>query len=130
MRPEGKRHKISCGCYKPSTKSVGEASFSRLFGRYSRDAARRKLEFSLSKEQFKKLTQDNCHYCDEPPTRKHGSRRSNGYYVYNGIDRVDNSVGYITSNVVSCCFRCNKGKSTLKYEEWINLCKRVALKHS
>jgi len=33
--------------------------------------------------------------------------------VYNGIDRLDNDLGYVPGNVVSACGRCNKAKLTM-----------------
>jgi len=39
-------------------------------------------------------------------------------YIYNGIDRVDNSLGYVKENCKSCCFRCNKIKRDMSLEEF------------
>lgn len=39
-------------------------------------------------------------------------------FVYNGIDRVDNSVGYVLSNCVPCCSTCNRMKGTMSSEEF------------
>lgn len=38
--------------------------------------------------------------------------------VYNGIDRVDNSKGYIKGNCVSCCSICNTMKLSLNLEDF------------
>jgi len=38
---------------------------------------------------------------------------------YNGIDRVDNSRGYESGNVVSCCGVCNMLKHVLSKEEFL-----------
>lgn len=35
---------------------------------------------------------------------------------FNGIDRVDSSVGYIFANCVSCCWNCNDLKSNNSLE--------------
>lgn len=45
----------------------------------------------------------------------------------NGIDRVDNSLGYILSNVVSCCKICNYMKKDLSEQEFQDQCERVYL---
>ncbi len=37
----------------------------------------------------------------------------------NGIDRIDSSLGYIVSNCVSCCKRCNYMKNSLSLEAFI-----------
>ena len=39
-------------------------------------------------------------------------------HKYNGVDRVDNSLGYIKENCVACCKICNNAKSTLSISEW------------
>jgi hypothetical protein len=43
-------------------------------------------------------------------------------YIYNGVDRVDSSKGYVKENVVPCCKWCNiaKGnKSAAEFKEHI-----------
>jgi hypothetical protein len=45
-----------------------------------------------------------------------------GKFTYNGIDRIDNSQGYIIDNVVPCCTKCNiaKGRQSIQeFKEWI-----------
>lgn len=50
--------------------------------------------------------------------------------VINGLDRVDNSIGYIESNVVPCCYICNKMKGELPVEDFLrhlnNIFTRIA----
>jgi hypothetical protein len=55
---------------------------------------------------------------------------SNGDFVYNGIDRRENSIGYTLANCVSCCGPCNMMKKVLSYAEFIERCKRIASKFS
>lgn len=46
-----------------------------------------------------------------------------GDYVYNGVDRKDNGIGYSNDNCVPCCMICNwaKGKMLLSdYMQYIN----------
>jgi len=38
----------------------------------------------------------------------------------NGIDRVDNSCGYVTNNIEPCCRTCNFMKKDLNYDIFIN----------
>lgn len=37
----------------------------------------------------------------------------------NGLDRTNPDIGYIKSNVVSCCRTCNKMKARFGYDEFI-----------
>ncbi len=66
------------------------------FESYKRDAKKRNYVFDLAFDDFSKLINDKCYYCD--------------YYnenEANGIDRINNDVGYVKSNCVSCCKLCN-----------------------
>lgn len=40
-------------------------------------------------------------------------------FVYNGIDRMDNSLGYISGNVVTCCQICNRAKGAMLLEDFM-----------
>jgi hypothetical protein len=92
--------------------------FNEVYNRYIARAGNKKLPFSLSKEKFAELTQSACHYCGEEP---HGVNRKNSplKVIYNGIDRINNSLGYTEENCVPCCEECNKMKNTLSKEEFL-----------
>lgn len=81
-----------------------------LFVIYKRGANKRKLDFSLTFEQFKYLITQNCYYCG-------GQSEISGHLI--GIDRVDNDQGYIYDNVVSCCWICNSMKGVLDKEKFL-----------
>lgn len=78
-------------------------------------------------ETFYKLSQQNCYYCDSQPTLifNVGRRRSSnnqlkyGNFVYNGLDRLNNSIGHSIGNIVPCCWTCNYMKRTLTVEEFL-----------
>lgn len=74
------------------------------------DAATRGLEYTLDPRLARDLVTDNCFYCGAAPI------------PVNGIDRVDNSRGYVEDNVVSCCTVCNTAKldkSLLAFTGWV-----------
>ena len=103
----------SCGCNKILNKfklPEGEGAFNILFRTYKKEARERKLTFELDVEEFKKLTQQNCFYCGKEPCNIINKPKMNGYYTYNGVDRVDNELGYILTNCVACCITCNRMK--------------------
>lgn len=120
----------SCGCFVHDSRHrlpKGEAACNVLWYTYKANSSRRNLEFSLSKEQFKELTKQNCYYCGVEPSQTVKRPKFNGNYLYNGVDRVDNSIGYTLSNCVTCCETCNRAKlemSVETFEKWI---KRVHL---
>lgn len=47
-----------------------------------------------------------CHYCGESDWKKIG------------CDRIDNTIGHIKSNVVSCCYKCNKERQKMNFEDF------------
>jgi len=95
----------------------GEAAFNEVYGNYKRHAKEDNRVFSLSKEEAKSLFLNNCIYCGSAPNNISVGKLSN--FVYNGIDRVDNSVGYIITNCVSCCKLCNLMKHKLSEKEFL-----------
>lgn len=104
----------------------GVAAFNVLFGIYARNAMSRGFTFELSKELFRTLTKGSCYYCGAPPSKAfNNSGLCKSQYTYNGIDRVDNSIGYIPENCVSCCKLCNSMKSNYSYDEFVNKCKII-----
>lgn len=80
-------------------------------------AEKRKKDWHLTHEQAFKLITSSCLYCGYTP--KWPTSRV-------GIDRVDNSIGYIEGNCVPCCFTCNSAKGTLSLQEFKNWVLRVA----
>lgn len=60
-------------------------------------AKRRGYEVTITLEQFLKLREAPCNYCK-------GVLNEYGH----GLDRIDNSKGYLIDNVVPCCSRCNQ----------------------
>ena len=40
-------------------------------------------------------------------------------FIYNGIDRKNNDMGYRLDNCVSCCTLCNRRKGGMEYAEFI-----------
>lgn len=103
------------------TYEKGEASLNALYSVYRIQASKRHLSFELTRDQFKEITKKNCFYCGDEPHQK--IKNKNGDYIYNGIDRVDNTKGYLIENVVPCCGICNKAKSNKTLEVfsiWIN----------
>ena len=83
-------HTKSCGCLKKSNpkmrKKFGENSMNSLYYQYKSGAKQRKIEFTLTKEQFKQLTKMNCYYCKIKPKQKFHANKAFGYYLHNGID--------------------------------------------
>ncbi len=124
--PELRRGRTtSCGCAH-IIKNSGVAAFNKLYRSYGYSARDRGFSFELSKEDFAKLTKQDCAYCGAEPATVIAKPRCNGVYIYNGVDRVDNIVGYTPENCVACCKTCNMAKGTMNAGAFILWAKRVA----
>lgn len=94
-----------------------------VFSRYRTSAQMKGKPFEMTIDQFESMSQGRCHYCDAPPSNVSRALRSSQIpFVYNGIDRLNNDLGYVAGNVVTCCGRCNKAKNDMSEEafrQWI-----------
>ncbi len=100
-----------------------EANFRALLRLYKKNARKRKHVFEISEERFRELTKGNCYICGrQPSTDYRDNLKERSYripYKFNGIDRFDNSIGYVDSNVISCCGHCNRAKGKLSIEQFL-----------
>lgn len=81
-----------------------------IFSVYQQSAAQRVLEFKLTRDNVIDLCSSDCYLCGKQTTHK-------GHI--NGIDRIDNDVGYILSNAAPCCRTCNFKKFDLSNEVFL-----------
>jgi hypothetical protein len=91
-------------------------SYSVSLNVYKKRAVNMGLEFNLTQDQFNHLVNSNCFYCDKVKTNTHR----------NGVDRMDNKVGYTLDNCVACCGQCNQMKCQLTDADYIECCKRTS----
>lgn len=117
----------SCGCLQKEIvsnihrKEKGQASFNSLYYSYLQAAKKRYVPFTLTKDAFKDFTQQSCYYCGQLPTQIYGQAKLNGYYIYNGLDRLDPSKGYTEDNCVTACGTCNFAKQGLTAKQFLDL---------
>jgi hypothetical protein len=97
----------------------------RIYNQYKYQANRRGIEFDLTFSEVRFLIQCKCSYCGISPSQvwRSGLRIP---YLYTGIDRVNNDLGYTGANVVPCCGICNHMKKDLNKEEFLSHIKRIA----
>lgn len=127
----------SCGCKRRELsreKMMNDDRFYRkLFSRYKTQAKNRNIKFNVTLENLKPIFDSNCFYCDVKPYQKmivNGKYRvETEFLLYNGIDRVDNKLGYEEGNLVSCCGECNQMKMDMDLKDFINRCGYIYKKH-
>lgn len=130
---------VSCGCFrleqtklrakKLNTKSPGESALQSVLYTYKYNADKRDIDFNLTDEQFKSLIFNQCGYCGAPPSNKSKNRYGNGDVIYNGIDRINNDLGYKESNCITCCKNCNRAKYKMSHKEFIDWIKNIYNNH-
>lgn len=90
-----------------------------IYNAYKKSANVRGHEFNVDRIIFTKLILSPCVYCGTQNSNERIDRLNPKEKItYNGIDRVNNSIGYIIGNIVSCCNICNKMKGTLTEDEF------------
>lgn len=124
-------YKSSCGC--DHIKAVIDSNRGRklpndkdrllrhAYRNYVGSANQRGLVWDISFEYFSKWVLYPCGYC-----RGMDIRKLNGMLMYcNGLDRIDNSKGYIVDNIMPCCGRCNRMKGTMDMQDFIDQVKHI-----
>lgn len=121
------RGQKSCGCLSITSRfhqhEPQEVIITSRLSRYINGAKRRNLSWELTREQFASLLFGNCSYCGAEPTQlvklnKHIAK-------VNGIDRVNNNLGYFIDNCKTCCQTCNMAKYTLSFDDFILWIKKI-----
>lgn len=127
----------SCGCLmkkyfnylktreNPNKLPENHAAVNRMYDRYKLGAERRGHDFLLTREDIEELVFQKCYYCGKEPYLKQSRKQINGNPCMNGIDRVDNSLGYTKENCVTCCKQCNYAKHEMSQEEFLDLIKMI-----
>jgi hypothetical protein len=104
----------SCGCLRLTDNPFSSKDLEHSYNVYKKTTPRRGLVFDLSIDEFILLVKQGCHYC--------GKERKKP----NGLDRVDNSMGYVIGNVVPCCWPCNKMKGAWTKKEFLDHVRQIA----
>jgi len=98
----------------PTQENAWPSSTRCSFAAYKERATKKNLEFNLTETEFVMITKSPCRYCKCSNSGK------------NGIDRIDNTIGYNNENCCSCCSECNYMKSDILVEEFLQTCINVA----
>jgi hypothetical protein len=125
-------HTKSCGCYKSIVrrKEYGASSKRKAYQNYRKNAIIRQIIFNLTQQEFITLAGQPCFYCGSEASNVISGNRSYGPFVYNGIDRIDSTKEYSVPNCVPCCKICNRAKSNMSYEEFMNWINRLVERRS
>jgi hypothetical protein len=116
-------HTKSCGCQRSRSKRKGVdgAAKNEVFNAYKYGAKKRGYDFLINKKDFFDIVIQNCYYCNRPPSNTKRTK-SGSQFIYSGLDRLNNDIGYQISNIVPCCRTCNVAKNNMSYadfKDWI-----------
>lgn len=104
LRQYREEHKEEIKNYKLSLKG--------RFNRLINQALERKLDCEITLQEYEENYWERpCTYC--------------GHNTFGGIDRIDNTKGYISGNMNPCCWTCNSIKKDLSIEEFIDHIDRI-----
>lgn len=120
----------SCGCQKKlldRKTAILKVEYANL----KNEAKTRNKFFDLSFEDYKNTVLGDCIYCGQSPNMLRidfngGKLISEETIFINSIDRVDSSLGYISSNIASCCSSCNVSKSNHSKEFYISHMRKIS----
>lgn len=121
----------NCGCQtsrllgNANSKPKGEAARNAIFASYKSNAKRKGRLFELSNDDMILLVNGNCYYCGCPPSSVKDTKKCNGQFIYNGIDRKDNNIGYTKDNCVSCCRTCNQLKKIYSHDDFLQKIEKI-----
>jgi hypothetical protein len=130
----------SCGCWNQEKRKERAHGFYSVNTKYSPQEAsaraiwrkRYKDEGNLPFEDFFRLSQLPCYYCEVGPITTYNAAmddkkssqfaKDNGNFQYNGLDRIDSSQFHSLENIVTCCKWCNFSKrerTSTEFDTWI-----------
>lgn len=86
----------------------------RKYSQTKNNCKKTKIQFLLTLSEFEAFHGKPCYYCGK-------------FFEASGasLDRVDNTMGYIITNVVPCCFKCNRMKSNLPFDMFLKIVETV-----
>lgn len=69
----------------------------------------------LTIDFIKNLIKEGCSYCGAGPVNK----------TKLSLDRIDNSLGHLQTNVVSSCLKCNLIRRDMPYAAWLHILPKI-----
>lgn len=93
-----------------------ESARRQMLNSYVKRSARDGRTFTLGAEEFNMLINSSCAICGLPPSQAFNYHKYT--LMYTGVDRIDNEIGYESSNVRPCCKVCNQAKHAMSEEEF------------
>lgn len=84
---------------------INDPGLEKKYKEYFDRAKNKGIEFSLTRRLFRALCTSNCYICGN-------------IEGVNGVDRLDNNIGYTDLNSAPCCWNCNRSKNNMSINEF------------
>jgi hypothetical protein len=85
------------------------------YSSYRSRAEKKELEFAITNADYKSIILQDCYLCGKKSTDTNT----------NGIDRVDNTIGYTIANCKACCKECNHMKNQYPLDSLLEKIDRI-----
>jgi len=97
-----------------------DSTYKVLFATVKSGARKRGYKFNITLDEFKAIVIKKCYWCgeDAPLKNPQSYKMPTLPAPAHGIDRLDNSVGYVYDNCVASCRVCNVAKNNSSIEEF------------
>lgn len=102
-----------------------DSGINALYNTYKNNSLAKNVIFDLKKDEFFELISMNCYYCDQPPSKIAKAVSMLTASKYNGIDKMYPQLGYVIGNCVPCCWECNRIKSNIPYNLFIEKIEKI-----
>jgi len=119
-------HTKSCGCRRRIGRilQTGESALNMRFNIYRCNAERKRLNFTLTRQEFTEKVKQRCAYCNSLP-KQVAKTIGGSVATLNGLDRKNPALGYTAENTVTCCWECNRAKALQSETEFVAWLRRL-----
>jgi hypothetical protein len=135
----------SCGCKyalgksRPRKSTYEDRALTHIISGYKAHAKQRKQVFDIDRQVFLGLIKKDCFWCGSPPSNRirgdvvfhiNGEEHKDFIFIYNGLDRINNDIGYTLNNVLPSCYVCNRARNNMTFEDFDQWIKNLISFHS
>ena len=106
-------------CYNKTVRPIYKDKQYRVY-KYQSSVRKRDYSFELNLDEFLNIVNRPCFYCGDFSNNKNPT-----FPGRNGIDRIDNNIGYTLKNCVPCCDMCNRMKMKYSYDDFLKHIEKI-----
>ena len=116
----GRPRRTSCGFACPLRADDSRKAFLNRLYHYHKCSSKKHGGDVLPFQNFLALISEPCFYCGAAPSVSEAEANFANPMPHSTVDRIDSKKGYVTGNVVPCCWPCNRFKGDRTIGEFIS----------